>query len=445
MFRSASPPEDVESPFDELSVDRLEEEIVGLAAEVYALTCRWLCLIAEFDRREAYEKSGFRGSSQWLAWRCSLSERAARDHVRTARRLPDLPQIREAFSRGELSYSKVRALARVATSVDEGELLELARHATTPQLERIVRAYRGALDLDEAKQAHRDRYVAWSWEEDGALSFRGRLPGEEGSLFMRAFETALDGLREESWKESREEAKAPQIQTSVAREVTNADAILLMGETMLAAGPKSRSGGDRYQVVVHVDADVLSGESESGRCATQDGSPLAAETARRLACDASVVPVLERDGKALSLGRKRRTVSPALRRALDFRDGGCRFPGCRSRHVDNHHIESWADGGETSAENLVQLCRPHHRLIHEGGFTVMRRGDKFIFRRPDGRLIADVPCFRRRPSPRHRRPGQPDPQALPINGGDRLDLDHTMFVLMAAAGPSKRCRGPDAA
>ena len=418
-----APPGD--SSVEDLPLQRLEDEIVALAAEVYALTCRWLCLVAEFERREAHLEWGFHTCSQWLAWRCGLSERAARDHVKVARRLPELPKTRASFARGELSYSKVRALARVATSTDE---VELAENATTAQLERIVRAYRGALNIGAAERARSQRHFAWSWEDDGSVSFRGRLPAEEASLFMRALESARDDLHDQSRD----------------IEVTNADAVLSIAETQLAAGSAARSSGERYQVVVHVDADVLAGTSDSGRCATEDGSPLAAETARRLACDASVVPMFERGGEPLSVGRKTRTIPPALARALRARDGGCRFPGCNNRRfVENHHIRPWATGGETSLENSVQLCTRHHHLHHEGGFSVICDGPELVFRRPDGRLIARSPLVARRRGDHGRSRPRRDRRPALGGHGDRLDLAHTIFALLTAPGPVRRCRGPD--
>jgi hypothetical protein len=195
------------------------------------------------------------------------------------------------------------------------------------------------------------------------------------------------------------------------RAVSNADALLLMADTLLASGPAARNGGERYQVVVHVDAATLSGESDEGVCGLDHGSTLHAETTRRLACDASVVRILERDGKPLSIGRKSRSVPPGLRRALHSRDGGCRFPGCSQRRfVDAHHIEHWASGGRTELSNLVQLCRHHHRLLHEGRYRIDRtsRGG-LLFRRADGRKVALRPVDRRgdpaEPARRNARDG----------------------------------------
>src|SRR5918999_1509099 len=130
-----------------------------------------------------------------------------------------------------------------------------------------------------------------------------------------------------------------------------------MADTLLGSGPVARNGGERYQVVVHVDAATLGGESDEGLGELEHGSALHPETARRLACDAAVVRILEREGRPLSVGRKTRSVPPALRRALQSRDRGCRFPGCTSScSVDAHHIEHWANGGPTDLSNLVQLC-----------------------------------------------------------------------------------------
>jgi hypothetical protein len=180
---------------------------------------------------------------------------------------------------------------------------------------------------------------------------------------------------------------------------SNAAALVLMAETLLSSGAADRPGADSYQVVVHVDAAALgaerSDEAAADRaCQLDDGAHIHPETARRLACDASVVRILERDGRPLSVGRRTRSVPPPLRRALQSRDRCCRFPGCTQRRfLHAHHIDHWAHGGATELDNLVQLCRFHHRLVHEGGYTLERtgRGGELRFRRPDGRALSAVP------------------------------------------------------
>jgi hypothetical protein len=189
---------------------------------------------------------------------------------------------------------------------------------------------------------------------------------------------------------------------------------------------------------VHVDAAALEHDGEGG-CALEDGPALAPETARRLACDASLVRIRERDGKALSVGRKQRTIPPALRRALQARDRGCRFPGCTNhRFVDAHHIQHWVHGGETSVANLLLLCRRHHRLLHEGGYSVEPSSDGLVrFRTPWGDPIPAAP----RPPPGSSRRLLADNRGLAIDTetaacgtGDRMDLALAVDALIDIAG-----------
>ncbi len=167
-----------------------------------------------------------------------------------------------------------------------------------------------------------------------------------------------------------------------------------MAESLLANGAASRPAGKRHHIVVHVDAEVLTDPDAAGRSELQNGPQLAGESTRRLACDASIVRLTENGaGMPLNVGRKTRSIPPAIHRALRARDQGCRFPGCTARHfVEGHHVEHWAHGGETSLQNLVQLCHFHHRLVHEGGYGVRVSGNQqFAFTRPDGRPIEALP------------------------------------------------------
>ena len=372
-------------------LELLEREITQLAAHIHAATCRWLGLVAEFDRREGWASWGCKSCAHWLAYTCALGSVAAREHVRVARRLEDLPAIRAAFGRGELSYSQVRAMSRVATPELEERLLELARHATASQLERVLRAYRGvvARELTADDLANGDRYLVCDHDTDGSVLIRARLPAEEGELVMSALACARDSLRDAGVPAGRRDAGVPAGGSSPS----NADAIVLMSETVLGSALSSE-GNDGYQVIVHVDAASLAGsdDGEPGACNLEHGQLLHPETARRLACDTSVVRILERDGRPLSVGRKTRSVPPPLRRALRARDRTCRFPGCdQRRFLHAHHVEHWARGGRTELANLVQLCRHHHRLVHEGGYTLERGpAEALIFRRPDGRPIPSV-------------------------------------------------------
>jgi Domain of unknown function (DUF222)/HNH endonuclease len=353
-----------------LSLEELESELATLASHVYAGTCRWLEVVAEFDRRGGWSDSGCGSCAEWLAWRCALTPRAAREHVRVARALPGLPLIHAAFARGELSYSKVRALTRVATGENEQELLELAGALTAAQLERTVRAYR-RVTREEANELQEDAHLSVFWDYDGSLAIHGRLAPEDGALLLRAVEATCDEL----WKRPRGSAEP-----WPAQQVSKAEALVAVAEAALASPGAERPAGERYQVVVHVDETVLSDDADGG-CALEDGSAVAPETARRLACDASIV----------RNGRKTRAIAPAQRRALRTRDRSCRFPGCENRRfLDAHHVQHWARGGPTKMDNLLLLCRYHHRLVHEGGFTVDPEG-RFFY--PWGQPCPAVPLL----------------------------------------------------
>jgi len=174
---------------------------------------------------------------------------------------------------------------------------------------------------------------------------------------------------------------------------TQADALALLAETALHHDVDPGAPGDRYQVVVHVDASVLADSEAPGQSVLEGGTHVSAETSRRLACDATrVVMRHDPDGRVVEVGARTRTIPPALRRALHHRDRGCRFPGCSGSFVQGHHIRHWAHGGPTTLSNLALLCRRHHRAVHEEGYQVERQIDgELRFRRPDGRPVPDVP------------------------------------------------------
>ncbi len=399
---------------EELPTERLEHEITELAAHLNAGCCRWLELVAEFDRRGVWADYGCRSCAEWVAWQCALTTRSAREHVRVARRLTELPVIHEHFANGQLSYSKVRALTRVAEQDTEEDLVELARHATASQLERIVRGLRHVTTADAEEQQF-NRYLATWWEDDGSLAIHGRLPAEDGAAFLAGLDAAHDRLREERDRDrdaqSEEAGSAEPLSEGGSAEPpppahqTHADALVQLAR-----------GGAGYDVTVHVDLDVLTRDTR-GQVRIDGGPALAPETARRLACDSSLVPIIERDGGALSVGRKTRAIPPAIRRAVEARDGGCRFPGCElHRFLETHHIIHWARGGGTDKSNLIQLCRHHHRLVHEGQVRASGDADKVVhFRLRDGTTLQSSP-----PAPRG---GLPDLKRLNRVAGHAIDSE----------------------
>ena len=372
---------------------------------IQAATFRLLKLIGELDRRGGWtvplECGGFRSSAHWLSWHLSLGLGAARQYVRVARALPELPAISEAFSRGELSYSKVRALTRVANEDNEPMLLEWARAGTAAQVENLVRRYRSADRQQENEQATAQqarRELKAYFDDDGMLVLRGRLAPEQGALLLKALEVSREALLtppDGSAEPETDSAKPPKTNNDdspVAADQVLADALTRVAERALDAdrAGASPAAADRFQVVMHVDAEVLADPEADGRCELADGPGLAADTARRLTCDASVCELTHGAGGDLIPGRKRRFVTAPLRRALQARDGTrCAFPGCGCRGRDAHHLRHWADGGPTTLSNLLSLCKFHHVLLHEGGYRVEARdGGSFRFLDARGRELA---------------------------------------------------------
>ncbi len=586
----AAPPAEADVPVvqparpDEAAphVEALGDRIANLAARIQAATYELLVLIRQFDERGGWES--FASCAHWLSWRIGLAPGAAREKVRVAHALAKLPRLSEALRRGAVSYSKVRAVTRVATPATEQALLDVALAGTA---------------------AHESRALHTWVDDDGMIVVRGRLTPEVGAVLRRALEAALDagaktaGLaagadaaaggkphaagpdataRDAAAPDTASpdavaldatapEAPAPDAAGPDAAEAADdmaptiaqrrADALGMVAECALAGGLDKGTAGDRYQVVVHVDADTLADDGEQGEATAAaarpgdsadvdgaavdravddsaavdraaagrpgespavgavaglgperpapyvsagtyprragevspavdeaspalpdgpsrsvpdvDGPPrrhrtacpgpaggqsaldeaggihISAETARRLACDAATVTMRHGPGgEVLDVGRRTRTISPALRRALAARDRHCRFPGCAATRCDAHHVEHWAQGGATALGNLVLLCRRHHRAVHEDGFRVaLDAAGEARFLRPDGRPLPEAPAL----------PAVTDAPLAPVTArldragirigphtatpawrGERLDVDWAVSVLWRPRG-----------
>jgi len=401
------------------TLSRLEAQISELWGHLNAATYRFLALVAEFDRHEGYARHVLPSTAHWLNWQCGIGMIAAREKVRVARALEHLPEIRAGFASGEFSYSKVRAMTRVATPANEAVLASIARHGTASHVEKLVRKYRWTQRRDAqitAQSQHLNRSVHWYFDENETFVLNARLPPEIGALVAQALQATEDVLREQGSRDERDHPRVrderdelrPHVDVnrfgwssvSSAHTANRADALRLVAEAFLAMRSdevEATSSADRCQLVVHVDQavltkDIAARDSEPHRAELDGGHALALETVRRLGCDCTVVGVLEgRDGEPLNIGRKSRSIPPAIKRALRARDGGCRFPGCdRTRFCDGHHVKHWADGGETKLGNLITLCTFHHTWLHEGGFGVTATDDGvFVFTRPDGSRIPD--------------------------------------------------------
>ena len=369
---------------------------------------------------------------------------------------------------GQLSYTKVRTMTRVATPETEATLLEYAQSTSAARLEWLARGWKklsraGELAAEEVR--HRSRTFSVAIDADGMYVVRGRLEPEVGAVLMRAIEAAGDALYRGEDAEARPRNRQ-----------RRADAAGLVAERALAAGFGGDVGGggggeggdgggggdagagagagglreggrgagggagglreggrgagggggsgggvvgsgsraERYQVVVHTDAATLMERGETGR-SELDGVRVCAETSRRMACDAARVAMCHRDGEVVSVGRRTRTIPPHIRRALEERDRGCRYPGCASRFTEAHHVKHWADGGETSLANTILLCRRHHRLVHEGGTRMaLDRDGKAAFFTREGAVLGGSPPL---PEVTRKLPEPPSPPPNRLTNG----------------------------
>ena len=414
-----------------LATERLEAEITTFAAHLSAAMCRWLLLVAEYDRRGAFEQWECVSMARWLGIHVGISRVTARQHVAVARRLVVLDAVRDAFGRGELSYSRVRAVCRIAQPHDQHEWVDLARNATAPQLERIVadtiRAVRAAQPGQAEVQAAARR-LTWFFDDDGMCHVSGVLPPEVGALLVKLVATERD---------------MQQVTDRAAEyETRNADAF---------AGVLARSAhpGDSTRapvlVVVH--------RYEDGACRLEDGPPIPPEVADRLGDDAEFVTATHsRD--AIRYGRRRRRAPVSMRRYLAERDRCCQFPGCgATRGLHSHHVAPYvAENGETVPENLILLCAAHHGAIHRRGWTVTGNPETctLVFRTPDGRPYRPATqCHGHPDEPVHQNRDHginPTPDTIiPTERGARYDHELTVWIRANRPQPDNephsRCNG----
>ncbi len=433
----------------------LETRLCELAGQLTAATSRFLVLLGDFDARRGWAEWDLPSCAAWLSWKCQLTSGTAREHVRVARALRELPELSAEFAAGRMSYAKVRALTRIATPATEAGLAELAGPMTASQLERFVRAHRQVTRADDAAAAS-TRRVSWRHEEDGSLSMSIRLPAADGAVVLQALRAAAGDLVHPHQPEPAPAAPepVPAGQEPQAPAAGLADALVEVAGAFLAGKTGTATNPDIYQVIVHVGTGALTPDvpaetpdvpagtpaghpARPDRCHIEDGPAISPATAQRIACSATISWMLhDHDGNVLDVGRRHRTPPPALRRAVRERDGyRCQYPGCQSRRTDIHHIVHWAHHGQTKLANLILLCKAHHVIVHEGGYLIMAAASGFTFATADGVTIPASPPL---PAPDgdisdcHRANITPD-TIIPTWNGDRLDLHLAIWACFANA------------
>ena len=441
----------IANPVTKRKIDDLEEEIISLSKHMNQDEYRFLVMVREFDIRQGWRAYQFNNCAEWLNMKCGISPGTAREKVRVALALLDLPKCSEGFAKGELSYSKVRAMTRAATVFNEEKLVDYALKATAHQVEEHCRRLRNAdrrQSTPDARRAWQARSLKRTCHPDGMMSIYVELPREQGELVMKALEMAMAAAagdtadeayqmyaaavaagqgdkvndktggavsqtgdtagqgeqdrvapaaektaantKDKTGKKKTAEQTLAEYQQSNAFFARQADALVAVAREYLSGtGGEKKTKSDNYQVVVHVDAAAL--QDKGGK------SDLPVESVRRIACDADLVAVTsDAKGNLLNLGRKHRVVSPQLKRALLARDKCCTYPSCsHEQFLEAHHVMHWADGGETSLDNAILLCNRHHRLLHEGGFTILKNfAGEWYFRTAAGKVLPEAPVYK---------------------------------------------------
>lgn len=329
---------------------------------------RRLALVSSVDEGKLWEADGATCASAWLCARYGSTRESAREQVRVVRALRGLPAIGAALAQGLLSWDQLRPLVRFVAEDEDASWARRAQAMSPAELWR-EEARRKEVLPEQAEEDRELRRVHLSWDEERRfLELWGMLPAEQGA----AVEEALRRRAEEVVLED-----GPLHDRAGAR---LADAL---EELATSEGGRPAPA----TLVVHADAEVLAGAGELAE--TEDGIRLTGEAVRRLACDARIEWMLESGGRPVGVGRRSRAVPGWLSRLLRHRDRGCRFPGCERRSwLKAHHLWHWAHGGPTDLDNLALLCHAHHRLVHEGGWTISGHPARTLrFHRPDGRPL----------------------------------------------------------
>jgi Domain of unknown function (DUF222)/HNH endonuclease len=452
--------------------ERLEVEIGALAGHLHASTARFIDTAVAFDDSDGWAGIGMQSCAHWLTIATGIDLWNAREMLRVGHALRELPRIHEAFAEGRLSFDKVRAVTLVATGDDEAIWLDIALEASGSQLARICQQFRRSIAVDDpdraAVQRARRRVVSWWLDDDGMLALYATLPPEEGRLVLTAIESAV--LRPAASRVGVADLQASGASAQGDRSpegdpcaeavpdhpygARRADALVRICERWLDdAAAAAPAGTASAELVVHVDAGTLTGADTGGRCHLEGGPAISVDAARRLGCDATLVTVLERDGLPVDVGRSRRVVSGRLRRLLQLRDQGCRYPGCAvpAADTEGHHVVHWVDSGPTELANLVSLCRFHHHRHHEGAFRIVatdgaahRPGGGFRFETAEGRPIG---AHLAEPAIHLDAARMPPETATARGGGAPFDLDHIITVLagnsaLATKRGAERPSGP---
>ncbi|MFN8038031.1 MAG: DUF222 domain-containing protein [Acidimicrobiales bacterium] len=400
---------------EEVELKELSGQLRAVQSQIAQLQARSVALVARVDELRAFGVIDTLSTSAWLAWAGGLTTGEARRQVALARRLPELPKLSAAFDAGEISEGVAVTLVKVATPANESRLLEAAEAATGPQLARLVAEYKPLQPKDPTAAGGRDpseEYLDGFYDDHGMYEAHIRTRAEDGAVFEAAIDAKLDADREDT-RTGGGDGGEP---------MTRVDALVALATDHLAGlAPAPNVVPQRFQVIVRVDEAALHPELDDlarAEACVAGTCSLDPNVARELACDAGIAALVERDGVPVQVTSPTRFATPAQLVALFTRDRCCQYPGCgRTKRLIAHHATPHPVG-PTQIDNLVLLCRKHHRKVHKRGWSTRwenRRGKRLlVVVTPDGSTIEP-------PAPPRGPPLEPPPAGRRRTGtGERL-------------------------
>jgi len=339
--------------------------------------------VRRFDKSGEYKADGALSLTAWLRWKCKLSGGAALERVEIARQLEKLPETEAAFANGDLGFQHVAVLARTAEHVgaaavrkEEPSLLRAAKTMDPGQFTGVAKNFEHRVDaagaLAEANRAYQRRYFHISEPTDGLVRLDGVLDAEGGATLRSALQPFMKPINDDARSYGQR----------------SADALVELGRQ--GSGNKRDGAGPRPQLIIRASVDTLAGIPGAPAGELEGGATVPAETVQRHACDSAITRITGQGELDQELNHASRTLPASTRRALEARDRHCVFPGCTRPPIwcDGHHLVWWTRGGATALPNLALLCRPHHRMVHEEGWRLVRHKDgRFTAMAPPRRVL----------------------------------------------------------
>ena len=324
--------------------------------------------VRRFDKSGEYKADGALSLTDWLRWKCKLSGGAALERVQVARQLGKLPKTEAAFADGNLGYQHVVVMARAAEHVgaavvrkEEASLLQAAQTMDPGKFTGVAKSFEHRVDaagaLAEANHAYQRRYLHIGEPVDGLVRLDGMLDAEGGATLRTALQAFMKPVKDDARSYGQR----------------SADALVELGRH--GAGSKRDGAGPRPQLIIRASLDTLAGRPGAPAGELEGGGTVPAETVQRHACDSAIIRITGQGELDHELNHASRTIPASTRRALESRDQHCVFPGCSRPTIwcDGHHLVWWIKGGPTTLPNLALLCRPHHRMVHEEGWRLVRQ------------------------------------------------------------------------